>query len=234
MTDLATATTRSTVTASAPHPSTREEIMSRAEIRRIAQTLETFGPMRRDSLARACGARHWHPGEFSRALRAGAREGTLRELSFGFVAAAQERPRGPSTETRRTTAPAAHDGAPKRITAAEDPPLTPASPSPGITAPTADSGPSSGPRGPEHAALPEGVSQAMPVAFMLLAIAVPVGLLALSTLGDAALTVGLAVAAMVLIAIVLVRTVNALTAAPTREHPSAEEGRHGHSHRLRL
>ena len=73
----------------------------------------------------------------------------------------------------------------------------------------------------------------MPVALMLLAIAVPVGLLALSTLGDTALTVGLAVAAMVLIATVLVRTVNVLTAGSTGEHSGADKARHRHRRRPR-
>ena len=191
MPDVTPPNTRPAARASGSYPGGRDEIMTRAELKRITHALETFGPMRRESLMHACGARHWHTGEFNKALRTGIREGTLRELSFGFIAAAQQRPRGPVDPHPPTSA-------------------TPCS-------------------GPARVTVPEGVREAFPVLVMLVAIAVPVALLALSTLGDAALLLALAVAAMVIVAATLVRTVNRLTAEPADEERGARAER---KHRL--
>ena len=80
-----------------------------------------------------------------------------------------------------------------------------------------DGGPDhSGVGSPDRATLPGGVREALPVVLMVLAISVPVGLLALSTLGDAALMLSLAVAAMLLIAVALVQAVNRMTAEQVR------------------
>ena len=80
---------------------------------------------------------------------------------------------------------------------------------------------------PDRVTLPGGVREALPVVLMVLAIAVPVGLLALSTLGDAALLLSLAVVAMVLIAVALVRGVNGMTAEQPRgdEHKRSPRAR---------
>ena len=195
--------------ASTSHSGTRQEIVARAELKRIVDALEAFGPMRRRSLAEACGARHWDPGEFNSALRAGICEGVLRELSFGFVAAARVRPLG-ATAAAAPDAPATNDSADTPSSDTVD-----AGASPGRDDAT-DSESGTGVGSYRTAALQEGVREGIPVLIMLLAIAVPVGLLALSTLGDAVLLVGFAFAAMVLITIALVRTVNSVTAERTR------------------
>ena len=90
MADVTPPNTRSASRASGSHRSGRDETTTRAELKRVTHALETFGPMRRDSLVQACGTRHWHTGEFNGALRTGIREGTLRELSLGFIATVRE------------------------------------------------------------------------------------------------------------------------------------------------
>jgi hypothetical protein len=216
---------------SMPRPPAHRDFMLRAEVKRIVLTLEMRGPLRREVLPRECSASHWHPGELNAALGVAIREGRVRELPFGFLAAArtptQTRPthaRGPDAtkargrrtkgrmRSRRHLEPS-RSTHPRRPTQA------------GATAPCAGVGM------PRHASalagLPQGTREALPVALILAAIAVPIGLLALSTLGDAALLLGLAIAAMVLITAALVIVVRRLTAEPAREEQGAVDRRHG-------
>jgi hypothetical protein len=207
----------------------RDRIVVRAELNRIVRTLEMTGPLRRDVLSRACGARHWHTGGLSAALRAGIREGRVKELPFGFVAVAQTPRQARPTGARRRDAPEAHPrrrGDKTRSPRRCDSSISPHAPElnqPKAAAPHAAVGM------PRHAGLlvdlPDGTREALPVALMLAAIAVPVGLLALSTLGAAALLLGLAIGAMALVTVALVVAVGRLTSEPGREEPDGMAGR---------
>jgi MFS family permease len=57
------------------------------EIDAIAAVLEAQGPLGRDELARALGARRWGPGRFREALRAGLEEGAIRQAGRGRYSA---------------------------------------------------------------------------------------------------------------------------------------------------
>jgi hypothetical protein len=56
------------------------EVEFAREIDRIARTLEENGPMERNELARAVGARFWGPGRFGAALREAVVTGRARRL----------------------------------------------------------------------------------------------------------------------------------------------------------
>jgi hypothetical protein len=64
----------------------RERAVLDAEVRRLMRELRYAGPLRRDVLARRCHASAWKSGSFVGAVQAGVRDGSLRELPFGFVA----------------------------------------------------------------------------------------------------------------------------------------------------
>jgi hypothetical protein len=66
----------------------RDAALLEAEVRRVLVALAPYGVMRRDALARACGARRWGDGQFQGALDAAVRAGRLRSLPFGFYARA--------------------------------------------------------------------------------------------------------------------------------------------------
>jgi hypothetical protein len=56
-------------------------------VTRLVRTLAVTGPLTMEALARWSGAHSWRRGELSAAVHRGVREGRLRELPFGFVAA---------------------------------------------------------------------------------------------------------------------------------------------------
>jgi hypothetical protein len=59
-----------------------------AEMRRLERRLFAIGPMPRERLAAACDAARWREGSFEAAVREGVRQGKLRELPLGWLAAA--------------------------------------------------------------------------------------------------------------------------------------------------
>ena len=106
----ATSHARPTTTAAIP-AKMREETIVRAEVDRLVHTLETFGPLRRETLARLSGARHWHRAELDRALRAGAREGRIRRRLGDFVEASYGVPDEAASEPGPSGAPRDQDAA---------------------------------------------------------------------------------------------------------------------------
>ncbi|HTW13224.1 MAG TPA: hypothetical protein VME01_10800 [Solirubrobacteraceae bacterium] len=66
----------------------RHERHVAAEARRLEGELLKWGPMPREELAARAGASHWRDGTFVEALQAGERQGRLRLLPLGWVAAA--------------------------------------------------------------------------------------------------------------------------------------------------
>lgn len=75
--------TRAVQSSGAVTPSSSSRLLE-AEVNRLIRTISPYGVLRKDTLARACGARAWRPGRFDAALRAAVREGRLRQLALGF------------------------------------------------------------------------------------------------------------------------------------------------------
>lgn len=73
--------------------SRHEDAVVRAEMRRLARTLEPYGILHRETLERACGADKWHEGGFDRALREAIKAGAVKPLPGGFYRVA-DRARG--------------------------------------------------------------------------------------------------------------------------------------------
>ena len=77
----------------------RDGALLEVEVGRLIHALAPYGVLRRDALARACGARRWRAGQFRSALEAAVESGRLRQLPLGFYASAtrtQGEPRGRS------------------------------------------------------------------------------------------------------------------------------------------
>lgn len=70
-----------------------------AEARRLAQSLQPFGVLRKDQLKDAARAKEWHEGSFESALRVAVDSGEIEQLPFDFYRKA------PPHETGRSTPP---------------------------------------------------------------------------------------------------------------------------------
>jgi|SRR5579875_106352 len=64
----------------------REELLLRADVRRLAIALAPYGILHRDTLARVAGAHEWREGAFERALEEAVRRGAIQRLPENFFA----------------------------------------------------------------------------------------------------------------------------------------------------
>jgi hypothetical protein len=63
-----------------------EELLLRADVRRLAIALAPYGILHRDTLAKVAGAHEWRPGAFERALDEAFRRGVIVRLPENFCA----------------------------------------------------------------------------------------------------------------------------------------------------
>lgn len=183
-----------------------DQALLSAEVRQLAAQLHTSGPLQRDVLAKRCHTNWWH-GTIGAAIAEGVRQHKLRRLPFGFVAA--ERPgSAPSLPTpkhrraRERRSPATHPRSAERSA-----PSTTLSPD------------DEGPRPPR---LPEGAAEAMPVGLTLIAISIPVALVALAASGGGVPLLVAAIVSMMLVCVGIAVVLHRVLATPTADTSGRE------------
>jgi hypothetical protein len=167
-----------------------DQALLTAEVRQLAAQLHTSGPLQRDVLAKRCHTNWWH-GTIEAAIAEGVRQHKLRRLPFGFVAA--ERPESTPARTR----PKNRRGYPRdRRQRGTHPRHSAERDAPSAT-PVPDG---EHPRPPRF---PEGTAEAMPVALTLIAISIPVTLVALAATGGGVPLLMAAIVSMILVCVVI-------------------------------
>jgi hypothetical protein len=167
-----------------------------AEVRRLARELHASDTMPQGTLAERCGASRWREGTIDTAVRAGVRHGTIRRMPGYLAAGGQTHLRDAADGPQAASTPGGRSPLSSKSSRNDSAAQEPASPRTERV---------------RSRVAPDGTSEAAPLILMLLAIALPIGLVVLAARGGGIPLLSLAIATMLAACTVIALLLRRLT-----------------------